>query len=101
MIYVFADGFRVADVVESEVNWHKFSNWLKINLKKCSENNGILVKHRNAEFITATVYFGGGASPGLVRGSFSADLAAKLLSGSSANVSVTADSSSSSETNKK
>jgi hypothetical protein len=38
------------------------------------------VKHRNAEFIKVTVYFGGGASPGFVRGSFSADLAPEPLS---------------------
>jgi hypothetical protein len=59
------------------------------------------VKHRNAEFIKVTVYFGGGASPGFVRGSFSADLAPEPLSSTFVSNSVTSDFASSSEKNKK
>ena len=100
-MYVIVDGIRVADVVESEVYGHKFSNWLKIDLKNAVKTTAFWVKHRKADFIKVTFYFGSGASPGLVRVSFSDVLANELLSGSLARDSVTVDSSSSVETNKK
>jgi hypothetical protein len=83
------------------VNGHKFSDWLKIDLKKCSKNKGIFGEAQKYRVKISNYSLSGGASPGLVRGSFSVVLAVELLVGSSAKVSVTADSSSSAETNKK
>ena len=80
---------------------HKFSNWLNIDLKNAVKTTAFWVKHRKADFIKVSVYFGGGASPGLVRVSFSVVLVVEPLSDSSAIVLVAVDSSSSVETNKK